>query len=429
VPPTGRRPWPRAAVPSRRRTEAEAADPPAHGAPPRGFSLFIGTAFAFSASYWTLLVLVPLYAAAAGYSLRGVGLLAAAPGLLQLWSRVPAGLLADWFGEVAVIRLCYLVVAVAGAVLADGRAGLAALVTAQVLNGLGRGLYWTASQAYVSRFRGDRAKLLGRLPGVTFAGALLALLGAGAFVRAAGFGAGFALVAALAALALAGSLALADRRPGRGGVPTAALARAGSLIRRPAIGLAGLCAFLSAIPNALTASFLPLYVVHLGFGGDVGTAVAALRNLGGLMGSALFAPALRRAGERNAFVGSLLALAGSFLLIPAGGGLWTCMAGVLVAGLAGAAANVQYLWLAADASAEAERASAMALTGLCWSLSMLLAPAAFGLVAGRFGFDAAFRAIGGLVLLAAATAGPLYARWRPGTHGGTPVPDRRPLGA
>jgi DHA1 family multidrug resistance protein-like MFS transporter len=367
--------------------------------------LLISSATLFCISFWTVLVLIPLYAVHLHYSLSGIGFLAAVPGLMQVVSRLLSGLLGDLWGEVFVIRLCYAVATASAWVLVTRDPGLGTLVLAQFLSGLGRGLFWASAQSYASRLPGDSARHLGGVSSTTFVGSTIALLVGGAASQLWGFTPVFAAAGVLSAVALLLSIVLP---PNRAGVTrrnaTQVLGGFRELAGQRTLWVAGALAFLAGIPNALTMSFFLVYGLSIGLGGALATAATAARNVGGFGGSNGCSHLLRRFGEWPVRIGSLVLLAVGLFWTGSSNRLTGFAIAVALSGLAGSVLNVYYLWIASRVSDARQRTTAMGLTGSMWALSMLVTPAIFGLAGSRFGLEATFRGAGLLVMAIAFVA-------------------------
>ncbi|MEK6614325.1 MAG: MFS transporter [Candidatus Binatota bacterium] len=133
-----------------------------------------------------LQVLVPLYALSLGFSIIKISSLVSLPVLAELVVRFGGSAISDRFGERRVLQICFLLMALSGAVLllADHYIHL---LLAQALAFCSRSTFWTSIQSLGSQLPGaDLGKKLGRLYawnsgggviGLSVGGAVLALLG------------------------------------------------------------------------------------------------------------------------------------------------------------------------------------------------------------------------------------------------------------
>src|SRR5205807_1571014 len=136
------------------------------------------TALVFSSVNSAVQLLVPLYALHLGYPGLTIGILAALPSVANISLRVVAGRLSDRHGETRVLQaggLFYLT-ATLGLLLSTA-AGLAPFVCAQVLQGVGRSIFWTVGQAYVTKLPLERGQHLSPFNGATNLGMLLVCVG------------------------------------------------------------------------------------------------------------------------------------------------------------------------------------------------------------------------------------------------------------
>lgn len=341
------------------------------------------------------IVVVPLIALASGYDAPAIGFLVAVAAATQLVSRFALPRLLGRFPD-------RLLSAFAAAALAASFAALTVttvlpvFVLAQVLQGMGRAIFWTSSQTHAVR---DTGRPVDRLVDLnlagntgTLSGPLVAgVLGAVDLRLALAFAALVAGSAALGALALA-HLPPFDRRRSSGTL---------SLLRRPGIAASSWGSVVGGGWWSMLGSFVPVLLVGVGVETlGVGTLVTASETAG-------FVTLFLLRGLPAAHVGRAVAI-GGFACCGALVGLAVAPASlpvyVALLLLGGAASGTVTTLGPALAAAEAgpdEQGDALALAGLFRAGALFSAPAAVGalvtvvpLAAGLFSLGASLAAVG-----------------------------------
>jgi MFS family permease len=320
------------------------------------------------------IVAVPLIALAGGYEASSVGFLVAVAAASQLTVRLGTPWLLGRFTDrvLSAVSAACLVASFSALVLSTA---LPVFIIAQVLQGLGRGVFWTSSQTHAVRDSGRPVQRLvdlnlagnaGTLSGPLIAGALgaidlrLALLWA----------AGAAAVAALGSLALH-RLPPFDRRRSSGTL---------SLLRRPGIAASSWGSVVGGGWWAMLGSFVPVLLVGAGVGTlGVGGLITA-SEAAGLVALVL----LRRVpGDRVSLAvavggfaacGALIGLALAPQLLP----LYVAL--LLVGGAASGTVTTLAPALAAAEAGPEEQGDALALSGTFRAGALLGAPAVVGAV-------------------------------------------------
>jgi MFS family permease len=369
---------------------------------------------AFGAGYMLLAVLVPLYAHARGASAVTVGLLASVPVVMQVPTRLFSGALTDLWGEHRLLYACSAAALAAGLAVPLGGGSLGGLVVAQLLIGGARGAFWIGTQSYVARLPTDVARSLGWQSSFTNVGSLAGVALGGALAARFGFLTAFGVVAVLGGATFLGAAAL-PAVP-RGAVPRSArqaVAALGVALLDRRIWFCGGVAFLTAIPQALSQSFYPVFAVQLGASLAGSAEITALRNLGMIATGFLAAALLRRFGGRGTVAVSLALLG----LTLAACGLWHSLgafaASVALAGAAAGVTNVFFLSTAALMGGEQTRAANLAAVNFTFAVAMGIMPTGFGLLAAHTGTAAAFLPFAA-ASLAGAVVAPVLAKRVPG---------------
>ena len=353
------------------------------------------------------IVAVPLIALAAGYDASSVGFLVAMAAASQLIVRLGTPWLLGRFADRSLSAVSAACLVASFGALAMSTA-LPVFLVAQVLQGLGRGVFWTSSQTHAVRDAGRPVQRLvdlnlagnaGTLSGPLVAGALGAVDLRLALLWAAGAAAG----------AVIGSVALYrlppfDRRRSSGTL---------SLLRRPGIAASSWGSVVGGAWWAMLGSFVPVMLVAAGVGTlGVGGLITA-SEAAGLVALILLrrwpadrvslAVAVGGFAACGALVG--LALAPPFLPLS-----------VVLLLIGGAASGTVTTLAPALAAAEAgpeEQGDALALSGTFRAGALLGAPAAVGAVVAIAPLAVGLFALGsGLALV-----GAVVERGRSGTAG------------
>ena len=354
-------------------------------------------------------LVVPLYAASQGLSNAQIGTLFSFPVFAQLVINLVGGAYTDRIGGRRImLGSCWATVAAGPWFIAAE--GFWMLMAGQVLLIVSRATFWPATWAMASELPGQRSIQLGRLNAVTNTGQIAGSGLCGFFIAVLGFDATFLIMAGVGLLAfLAGLGTRATPRPPVN-TDRHVLAAYRPLLRRRIIRYAMFCAYLSALPFSLAVSFYPLLLAHFGYAEDASGVLVSLRAVGAIAAGLLVARFVRT-GPKT---------------------LWPVVCGVIVAAAVGMAPTVNH-WLPigfwmfivgrgsgamtlnfqltmADASADNERGSMMALGGMGWSVSHFTTPLIMGFLADRYGIVGGFYALAILALVTAILIG-FMRRW------------------
>src|SRR5439155_647889 len=134
----------------------------------------------------------------------------------------------------------------------------------------------------------------------------------------------------------------------------------------------------------------------------------AVTNFGQIVGTVLCGFVLAAAGFQATF--AVLAVAAAAGLVPTVNHVAPIAFWMLVVGAGTAAMTLYFQITISEASAPAERGSALALGGLGWSVSHLSTPLIMGFLADRYGIVAGFYVLGGFALVGALVIA-LTRRW------------------
>ncbi|HET7168464.1 MAG TPA: MFS transporter [Candidatus Limnocylindrales bacterium] len=344
------------------------------------------------------IVAVPLIALAAGYDASSVGFLVAVAALSQLTVRLGTPWLLGRYSDRSLSAVSAACLVASFSALALSTA-LPVFLVAQILQGVGRGVFWTSSQTHAIRDTGHPVQRLvdlnlagnaGTLSGPLVAGALGAIDLRLALLWATGAATGATL----------GSLALHrlppfDRKRSRGTL---------SLLHRPGIAASNWGSVVGGGWWAMLGSFVPVLLVAAGVGTlGVGGLITASEAAG--LGALIL---LRRlptdrvslAVAMGGFVacGSLIGLA----LAPPLLSLYVLL--LIIGGAASGTVTTLGPALAAAAASPEEQGDALAMSGTFRAGALLGAPAGVGAVVavaplsvGLFALGAGLAAVGVVV--------------------------------
>ena len=365
-----------------------------------------GLVFAFNNA--TLQLLVPLYCLHLGYSGLLIGVLAALPSVANVTLRLTFGRLSDRHGETRILRLgglVYLVAAVG--LLLSTSLGLAAFVGAQLLQGMGRAIFWTVGQTYATKLPLKSGRHLSLFNGATNLGGLLGMSGAGLFAAVLGYRGAFLLAVGLAVLylALAHSLGSLATPPDQdAGVRPAREASWG--FHLGAVWLAAACSFAMGATLALAGSFYPVYLSRLHYG-DQSISLLVMLLAAGMLGISFVSHAFVAAThhlERLAVV-CVIGTGLGFTVVPAFRGWLPIAVLFLATGACAGGCNLISQLFVQRHSAWDTRGAAMASTGLFGNLALLVLPTTIGLSLRWVPLEWALVASGVLMIILGSAAG------------------------
>jgi len=273
-----------------------------------------------------------------------------------------------------------------------------------------RAIFWPATWAMASELPGARGVQLGRLNAVTNLGQIGGTISCGALLATWGFPAAFAVLFAVSAAAFIAALGTKPHTRRDRARTTHLLAAYLPLLRKRVIRYSILCAYLSAVPFALSLSFYPLLLVHYGYGNDASGMFLSLRSVGAFA-VALVAAHFVRSGPRTlwpVFCAIVIAAAiGCLPLTPNSAAIAFWM---LLVGIGSGAMTLFFQMTISEVSTTDERSSALALGGTGWNLSLLTIPLVMGCLADHYGIVTSFYVIGALTLAGAGAIAALR-RW------------------
>ncbi len=382
----------------------------------------------FSNGVWDMLsVLVPLYAVSAGLSPAEIGLIVSARSVLPAALSIHGGILMDRWGVRRVVSW----VAIASAVLPllyPPSGGFVTLVVLQLLLGLAASLGMSGAQTWSLHASGGDTAALAKFSIASRIGTFIAPVLVGAVWDTFGAWAAFACVSLLACGLVASASLPApvpaphpvrvESAPGRrfsglaGWAPSwpdhvSAFALAGI----PAVAFVLVLTFLRNGPGAIQASFYVVYLGDAGFNGTMIGALIGLSELAGVFGAMIAAPLERRIRQHRLLIlciaSSIVAIAITPLIAQFAVLL---MAGAALRGIGqGISQPVMFSLLSKAVSKEVQGAT-VGLRNTVTRFASVVTPAGMGVIAGNWGIEASFYAIGILLLAGCAALAALSRR-------------------
>ncbi|MGV3654625.1 MAG: MFS transporter [Noviherbaspirillum sp.] len=358
-------------------------------------------------------ILVPLYARSLGMPGVEIGILVSAPVVLQMIFTLVGGALSDRVGgKNMAMASCFLTLV--SALVFMAASGFAMMMAGQVLMVVSRAMFWPASWSLASQLPGDGPTQMGRFNGATNGGQIAGTAGAGFIIAAAGYLAGFGVMAvfALAALLLGPAYRTAAHRPRKqdGNMLGNMFATYRRLAGMRSIRYSVLCAYISALPVSLAFSFYPILLVEQGFASDMTGSLISLRGVGAVVAGFLAGYLGRNVQAISMPMASAIILGFSVALGAAVSQPWLIGLFLFLVGVASSLVTLYFQMLISLISTRETRGSAMALGGLGWSISHLTTPFAMGLLKDALDIRIAFYLVGGFAVLCGLSLAPAY-RW------------------
>jgi hypothetical protein len=344
---------------------------------------FVTSVVAFSVALGVSTVALPLVALAAGYSPAAIGLLAATAAITQLLARLQLPWLLDRMADRTLIAAAGASLGVSYLLLLVSTSA-PVFIASQLLQGVSRALFWTATQTHAVRGGNDAVSTLARVMALSGVGTMLGPLLAGVL-------AGISLPAAIAAGALTAALATVacvglHRLP-----PYARAAVSGGtfLWRRRGVDLACWSGFAGGGWRVLLGSYVPVILTAGGLAPGIVGALIALSDGAGILVLAVLVR-LRSGRIHAALELSVVAASLALAALPAVATSPLLVGLVLALGGAGAG-TIMTLGpaVASRAVSAAEQGAAIAATGTFRAVALLLAPAAVAGALGAIGLGAA----------------------------------------
>ena len=370
--------------------------------------------FCWNVCMGALQVLVPLYGLSLGYSIVTISSLVSLPVLIELVVRFGGSAFSDRFGERRTLRICFVLMGLAGATLLAADRYLL-IAAAQSLAFCSRSTFWISIQSLVSQLPGaHHGKKLGRLSAWNYAGGFTGLTLGGVILGLMGFAESFTAIIALSAACLVLTFIFPHTEPKPHGRKLAHVATGiGRFLVQRHIWLAVSVSFAASLPSVMSQSMYPLYLAFAGYRDQWIGALSALRTVGPIVIGFALAGLITMPRRMQIYA---LGMAGLGLSLIVTGSVQNAAAiavAIVVAGCAGSFMDLLYQVEATEFSHAGDRTMAMAVSGLGWIICPLVIPLLMGWLAENYGFQVSF-AVAGLLFISFATmSGFLHRRLEP----------------
>jgi MFS family permease len=367
--------------------------------------------FLWNVCMGALQVLVPLYGLSLGYSIVTISSLVSLPVLIELVVRFGGGAFSDRFGERRTLRICFLLMGLAGTTLLGADRYLL-IAVAQSLAFCSRSTFWISIQSLVSQLPGaHHGKKLGRLSAWNYAGGFTGLTLGGVILGLLGFAEAFTAIIALSAMCLVLTFVFPHTEPKPHGRRLVHVAGGiGRFLVQRHIWLAVSVSFAASLPSVMSQSMYPLYLEFIGYRDQWIGALSALRTVGPIAIGFALAGLITMPRRRRIYALGMAGLGLSLIVTGSVQNAAAIGAAIVVAGCAGSFMDLLYQVEATEFSRAGDRTMAMAVSGLGWIICPLVIPMIMGWLAQNYGFSVAFAAAGMLFLSFAAASGVLHRR-------------------
>ena len=328
----------------------------------------------FSVSLGMATVLIPLVAAAAGYSLTAVGFLVATSGVTQLLARMGMGVLLDRFATRTFV-LAALILLLVSCVMLGLSDALVVFVISQLLQGAARAYFFTGAQTHVIRGSRRAVSALARMNVMNGVGLLIGPILAGVIGDVSLQGA-LLVAAGIAAVAIPVSLVLARHapfaRPIVDGDPTR------PVWLMPGVTAAGWMGVSAGAWRGILNSYMPVLLTAAGHSIPVVGALTTVANLAALCGSSI-AGIVYRMGIRALIVlATGLAIGGIAVVTFTMDSLWLAAVFLFVSGIGAGLLQTLGPTLATESVGQEDRGRSLAAVGTYRAASLLLVPMGIG---------------------------------------------------
>ena len=358
---------------------------------------FFVSSFVWNAVLGMTFLLIPLYATHLGLSGVEVGAIISLPVVLHLGISLAGGAFADRLGGKNLSAIsCGLTIL--SSLLCIVAGNFAMLLLAQFVMVVARSTFWIANMSLATQLPGNPAKQMGRFTVATNAGQILGSIVAGIAIKFTDFSVGFG------AMAVFGVTALGFNQMIRFGASSrkrssSAFAIYRSLIQKRPIVFSMVCAYVSALPVALSLSFYPILFDHQRIDSSIIGTLISMRGVGSIIAGLFVWRLLRTVPMLGPLMVASLTIGFSVLLTAAMSLPLLIGAFMFTLGTGSALLSVYTHMIIRNVTSEEIRGSALALFNVGFGISLLTTPLAMGILSDAIGIQAAFYAIGGFTVL------------------------------
>ncbi len=381
---------------------------PATDVPFRNVAPFFLSSFVWNLVLGMTFLLVPLYATFLGLSGSEVGTIISLPVVLHIGISLTGGALADRIGgkNLSSWSCAFTVVA---ALLFIVASSFATLLMAQFFMVIARSTFWIANLSLATQLPGNPARQMGRFTVATNAGQIMGSIFAGVAIKVADFDFGFWAMAAAGLVALLLNQMIRFGSAARKRTHSAYAVYRQLLAKRPIV-FSMACAYVFALPVALSLSFYPILFDFQKIDTSISGLLISTRGIGSIVAGFFVWRLVKTVPMMAPPVGAAIAIGASVLLtaamtqpLPIGFFMFTL-------GVGAAILNVYTHMMIRSVTTDDIRGSALALFNVGFGISLLTTPAMMGILTDWIGVDAAFYASGAFTVLCGLLMIPMQ-RW------------------
>lgn len=371
--------------------------------------LSLGSSMVYGLTLSMINILIPLYAIQLGFNALQIGILIATPGISQIMLRLFGGVLSDQFGEKRILWIAFSTFFIGGIILSVA-ATLFLIFIAQLFLGISRSIYWPSSQSYASRINEKYSSIhLGKLTSYVNGGQVFGLFLGGVIATVLGYKISFILCSSLAAVSLLFSIWMPElpRESAQKSFKDI-LTTIPTVLRVRPFYLAGILSFIAALPLALVNSFYPVYFHEIGYNEAVVGFLNALRPIGAVIIGMFFSIFLSKYNRKLTIIVGVCGIGVLIIATPFIQSLWILSLLMIFIGIISGAAQILNQVIVTEYSNPERRGISLSVSGMFWSLAILIVPIFFGWMVMWFGLMRAFIGIGCMLIVISIFSSVLY---------------------
>lgn len=347
------------------------------------------TALVYSLSMGIQAVLLPLLALAAGYSKPEIGILTALSAVTQLVSRMSSATAMRHVSDKLLVTLACCAMALSGLLVAWS-SYVAVFVASELIQGMARGTFWTATTTHVVRQEGPS---VGRMAAVNFFSSFGLLAGP----ILAGYLARFSLSTALL---VAGAVGVLAALPATTLVKEEPFAREARKIKRDIwnqrdVRIGSWAGLTAGSWRGILNSYVPVVLKSIGDSYFLVGVLVAVANASSIAGAGIMGMLRRRSPVRVFAVGVLTAAAGTAMVGITARSLEITVVLLAVGGIGAGLLQTLGPVMAANGVAAQLKGDAVAIAGSFRASALLIAPFFTALLLGPLGMSGALLLVGG----------------------------------
>ncbi|NNN19278.1 MAG: MFS transporter [Acidimicrobiaceae bacterium] len=349
------------------------------------------TALVYSLSLGVQAVLLPLLALAAGYSKPDIGILTALSAVTQLVARMLSAAAMRHVSDKLLVAGACLAMAVSGFLVAWS-AFVVVFVLAELIQGLARGVFWTAATTHVVRQTGPS---VGRMAAVNFMSSCGLLAGP----LLAGYIARFSLSTAFL---IAGIIAILSAIPATTLVKELPFVKQGNRVRREIwnqreVRIGSWAGLTAGSWRGILNSYTPVVLKSVGESYFMVGLLVAIANAASIAGAGVMGLLNKRSPERVFAIGVLGAACGTALVGITARSVVLTVVLLAVGGVGAGLLQTLGPVLAANGVSLHQKGDAIAIAGSFRAGALLVAPFFTAMLLGTLGMSEALFLVGGVL--------------------------------